>query len=532
MEKELCRTKEQQEYRNNLAHNLKILRTKWDTWKFLAKTLLESEKLTDNYISVSVRKFDIKSAEKLIDNWNYKPLVKNLSRFSWLTKDIAKILIEKCYTMSVSENLDKFEWLDEEIARRLLDGRRPHWKGNETSRNIFYNILYNLDHFKWLSADFADEVMTDIKRCNCNKSDEYDDTEELLDHLSAFDIPNLERFFAHWFGKLSYEGWWRAISDNLEYFKWLDYNKLGKEILDYNWWWPLIAYMDSIGVLEWVNYEKIANDLIDNGNAWIVAEHLDLDLFEWIDFDKLLQKLSDEWKYEYVLEYLDRFKWDHNCLARNIIKRNRWLFVSNLEYFKWLDNETAKMLIDEEEEYWWEDILRNIESFEWLDEDTVDEAMRNIDDWVKEEMEINQEYFESCIKYTLNRVDRVKWLDQQAMIGLWIETGRSEWIAKSLSTLQWLDYHLDYQKIAEKLISDGIDTSVEILVDSLDKIQWLDHQMVAESLIEYWYRELLVNNINKFKWLDYQQIAEKLIKEKHIDYVVWNPEKFWLENTK
>lgn len=66
MAKRPQRTKEQQEYRDNLAEGLKQLRNQWDTWKELAKTLLEDWKSTIEYLeSISE---DTDQWEEMVDN--------------------------------------------------------------------------------------------------------------------------------------------------------------------------------------------------------------------------------------------------------------------------------------------------------------------------------------------------------------------------------------------------------------------------------------------------------------------------------
>ena len=96
MAKKLQRTKEQQEYRDNLAHNVKNLRKYWDTWKDLAKTLLEKEKVTIDYL-LSIWE-DRKKWRVKVKNMVINYTVISDIEFEWLNhNEIAKKLIEKWY---------------------------------------------------------------------------------------------------------------------------------------------------------------------------------------------------------------------------------------------------------------------------------------------------------------------------------------------------------------------------------------------------------------------------------------------------
>ena len=65
------RTEEQQEYRDNLAEGLKQLRNQWDTWKELAKTLIEEWKSTIEYLESISEDADHREeiADDLAENW-------------------------------------------------------------------------------------------------------------------------------------------------------------------------------------------------------------------------------------------------------------------------------------------------------------------------------------------------------------------------------------------------------------------------------------------------------------------------------
>lgn len=82
MAKKTNRTKEQQEYRDNLAQGLKQLRNDWEIWKKLAKTLLEDGKSTIEYLN-SLKE---DKSDNLADNWEWTEIIVN----SGLTEDLTE----------------------------------------------------------------------------------------------------------------------------------------------------------------------------------------------------------------------------------------------------------------------------------------------------------------------------------------------------------------------------------------------------------------------------------------------------------
>ena len=73
MAKKTNRTKEQQEYRDNLAQGLKQLRNEWEVWKDLAITLLEDGKSIIEYLD------SLKGSESdyLNENWEWTETMEN-----------------------------------------------------------------------------------------------------------------------------------------------------------------------------------------------------------------------------------------------------------------------------------------------------------------------------------------------------------------------------------------------------------------------------------------------------------------------
>ncbi len=83
MAKRTNRTKEQQEYRDNLAQGLKQLRNDWDTGKDLAETLLEDGKSTIEYLD-SLKKIEW---DKFSETWEKDETMVNLNSVQYLPEN-------------------------------------------------------------------------------------------------------------------------------------------------------------------------------------------------------------------------------------------------------------------------------------------------------------------------------------------------------------------------------------------------------------------------------------------------------------
>ncbi len=184
-----------QEYRDNLAQDLKELRKRWKTWRELARTLLTEEQLRvgpkwDSKFFESLwknRKVWNDVAKQLIENWNWMTVVKYIDKFKWLNKDLAKQLIEVKWSDGdvtidsglecVALNIDKFEWLDNEIAEILID----RWFGWSVACYLWkfewvnhkeiaikliekwrwWAVVYYIDRFEWLDKEVAEKLIKD-----------------------------------------------------------------------------------------------------------------------------------------------------------------------------------------------------------------------------------------------------------------------------------------------------------------------------------------------------------------------------------
>ena len=277
--------------------------------------------------------------------WNYEYrgweiLVKNIDKFKWLWLDykaITEKLMKKWYWEDVGYYIDKFKWLwldSKWIGKKLmeywysdylvsiLDSKLRAWelcewldrkklaeKAMEDGEWVY--LAYNFQKFKWLWLDQEVIVEWVIK--------EIEKEAERSKH-------NMERFPGLVGDRRSL--WWDALTDNLDKFEWLNYQKIA---------------------------ERIMND-----DFWPVAENLEK--FEWLD-KEIANRLIKAWYYKEVAKNLDKFEWLDKEIAKELIKRWEWeSVVDHQEKFEWLNGEIGNIFI----EFWqWDYIAKHPEKF-WL----------------------------------------------------------------------------------------------------------------------------------------------------------------------
>lgn len=220
------RSYEQQEYRDNLAHDLRNLRQYGDTWKDLANALSEHEKLdvgpkwNSKYLESlwKNRKVWKDVAEKLIEDWNWATVIKYIDKFKWLDWEIViKLIINWDWEKVANPDvIKKFEWLNKDVAKELInivyerEGYIPIPIGCEA-------VAFNIDKFEWLDEEIAEGL--------------------------------IERQFGY------------RVLDKLEKFQWLNWKKIANKLIESHQGWAVIAYIDKF---EWLD-EQIAEKLI---RAW------------------------------------------------------------------------------------------------------------------------------------------------------------------------------------------------------------------------------------------------------------------------
>ena len=94
----------QQEYRNNLAKNLKDIRQFWDMWKDLANILLDKEKWKMGYVSSL---WENRESSKEPTKESIENIATNSKNFEWPNQQIvAEILIKRWYIDIFTENIN------------------------------------------------------------------------------------------------------------------------------------------------------------------------------------------------------------------------------------------------------------------------------------------------------------------------------------------------------------------------------------------------------------------------------------------
>lgn len=226
MAKRPFRTQEQQEYRDNLAHDIKNLRSRyWDTWKELAQTLLDDQKYKahykNNYINSlwDGRKLNKKDALKMIEN-DPTLVSAHLDQFKWLDNEVAQKLIEAWEVTFVSLNLGSFEWLAKDTANEILD-RLP------TDRLAYF--LHKIDSFNSLDKNFLLKFLKKIPgrkyfRSDSDFSDYCNEIYNLIkNNIDKFEWVSLDRELA---SKMMEAGLVTQVIENIKDFKWVDLDNI------------------------------------------------------------------------------------------------------------------------------------------------------------------------------------------------------------------------------------------------------------------------------------------------------------------
>ncbi len=310
MAKRPQRTPEQQEYRDNLAHDLKNLREYWDSWKELAETLLRKEKWKDKYVETlgKDRKYWKKAANELIESGQWKYVVENLDKFKWLDKEIAIKLIEEWEWESVAKNLRDFEWLNyKEVAEKLIE----KWNS--------YSVAGHLINFKWLDKEIAIKLIEEWE------------WEDVADCISIFKWLDKETA-----NKLIESGQWWVVARHPDNFEWLDKRIADKLIRE--WYWEYVAKYPENFWLERVKKNKEqAENLMELGERSYLASHID-------EFDSsyhkyIAERFIEAWRLLTLLRHIRKFKWLDKEVADKLIKDWAWVIVEHNSEIFWLKKE-------------------------------------------------------------------------------------------------------------------------------------------------------------------------------------------------
>jgi len=294
--KKVQRTKEHQEYRDNLANGIKNMRKKWVYWKKIAQILLEQGKITPEYIDDG--KIDIEMVEKLVEDWYWDYVAEDLDDWiikEQLTEGIAEKLIVNGQWYVVGSHIDKFEWLNHrKIAEELLEW----WDFAVIA------LIDNIDKFKWLDHKKIAESLIEkwfwwFVAKNINKF-------EWLNHSEI-----AEKIIAAWN--------WSAIANYLEKFEWLNHKEIAESLLNQTRReWEFLAY--NFYKFKWLDQKYVAKRLIQKRDSWARAVADSIQFFDKKCHKKVAIMLIDDWYLEYLIENLDKFEWLDEDILKILIR--------------------------------------------------------------------------------------------------------------------------------------------------------------------------------------------------------------------
>ena len=277
MPKKSQRTKKEQQERNKLAHDLRSLRQYGDSWKELARTLLEEKKnpigknrdfpVNKNRVGsrginrdnrVEKRKKIMDCIKKGDENGIKDAFETRIVNHS-LDIEVAESLIKWWYKELVAENMVKFE------------------------RSDYYKIFEMLIESGYSSRDIAKIF---------GRADDQGKPKK----IDWLDQKTLEMLIE--------KGWGPYIKrDHLRSFEWLDKEMFLKIFEDRMRWKHNVVR--NLGSFNWLDKGVLSLILEDNSkNIGYVAENLGS--FEWLDED-FAKELIEKWYWDAVVKHPEAF---------------------------------------------------------------------------------------------------------------------------------------------------------------------------------------------------------------------------------
>lgn len=308
------RTPEQQEYRDNLAHDLKELRKYGDTWRELAKILFVKEQEKEIYQESTTGFLKYKAKEE--ENAKEKKENAKNNIIEW---------IDKCLD---EKDFDKLEmlllhcgewWVDGTIAERLIE----EWQAKIVVDNLKKRDLYRVKQpckFAKLSVNVAEKLIEQWYQKDILYSiDDFEMNDHILELLMQYynlkGNTILREIYGNyicswnfrWLSKETFETFARndiiwVVGESIDAFEWLDKHSL--LIL-------LKCYMtfDEMKILSgWIKNKKFG--LLDNEVAlklptWIVGQNFEL--FEWLLDLQIAKDLIKAWYWSVVAKHPEKF---------------------------------------------------------------------------------------------------------------------------------------------------------------------------------------------------------------------------------
>ena len=219
------RTPEQQEYRDKLSQDLKSKKTKWELGLILAENHLKEKSETVDYI-LSKHGYTKSWAMTLLEKWMmYPSVLSDISKFVWLDKEIALLLIKQWKAISVRQNIGKFTWLDKDVAIVLIKDESDAMSVAEYIKRFLpsdhrdiamslmkqehfgqSSVIRNIENFHWV--DRKEIALMAINNYGAKR---------IVENLEKFEWA-LDQDVAIVFIKAWYE---KVVVDNMYKFQWL-----------------------------------------------------------------------------------------------------------------------------------------------------------------------------------------------------------------------------------------------------------------------------------------------------------------------
>jgi len=411
-----------------------------------------------------------------------------VSRDKELFANLSKSEITEIKKERANEFRDKNRELIDELKTKENEGLSEiYWKLNkedvETLIENSWDLIIIEDNFKKIKLEEFDKE--EIENLMLNVLDGYLGWKKYIYNI-RWDVSSIiERLYQS--GKLvSY------FINNMVKIKWIDHKKLVENLIKYGAYKPLL---DNLEKLEWIDRKEIVDMLMEvivsedigENNFDLLSEIANhLEKLEWvINHKKLAELMTCHFYVINLVHNLEKFEWiDYKKLAEDLIKKDLGCRVADyIDKFIWVDRKEVadKIMKIDTSSAGKESLLGNLKKF----------------DWVIFNKEKSEEMFQNLLdkfRYALDNFYQY-WQDQ--------------------------DEDDDFD---ERLVY--YNNVILSMIDNLEKFEWLNHQELAERLIEYELADIVAQKIEKFIWVDHKKLAELIVKSGYWGEVIMNIENF------
>jgi len=245
------------------------------------------------------------------------------------------------------------------------------------------------------------------------------------------------------------------------------------------------AFVSKLDSVPFTLHTYIVNRLIDEG--FVDKVRYFLSHFRELHQD-ITNRLFDCEEASQIAKNLENFKGlNHQDIANRLIDNGYYLEVAqNLGKFQGLNHQDiANRLIDIGQGFF---VANNLENFQGLDQSI---AIHLIDD--------------KKGKLVAEKLDKFQGLNHQEIANRLIGSGQSEAVFCHLDNFKGLD-----QDMAIRLI-DSLPHASSWVVDALDRFQAINHQDIANHLIDIGDGQTVAEKFDRFQDINHQEIANRLI---------------------